>query len=447
MCVEKKTTKLGKIGKVLMCKRVMKYQTSTFGEIPFYKISTFGGKADTFITNELFNTYRSKFSFPKKGDILISAAGTLGKTVIYDGEPAYFQDSNIVWIDNDETEITNKYLYYFYQTKPWITTNGSTINRIYNDNLKNIKITYPDIPSQNLINTVLSALDSKIELNNRINAELEAMAKTLYDYWFVQFDFPISEEQAIAMGKPELKGKPYKSSGGKMVYNKELKREIPDGWEVKPLAEIVSRIGTGLNPRDNFKLGNGSNYYITIKNIEYGKIIFDEKCDKIDDKTLEIINKRSDLKIGDILFTSIEPVGRTYLIQDLPRNWNINESVFTVRPNYELIDSEYLYMLLSSEYLRTFAKKVSTGSIHKGIRIGVLNSFLSPYKDYQLIKSFSEKINPILKRIYIVQQENQQLSSLRDWLLPMLMNGQVTVKDTNQESEDSPVSVEENIAS
>ena len=92
---------------------------------------------------------------------------------------------------------------------------------------------FPDLNEQQKIASVLSALDSKIELNNRINAELEAMAKTLYDYWFVQFDFPISEEQAIAMGKPELKGKPYKSSGGKMVYNKELKREIPEGWQMR----------------------------------------------------------------------------------------------------------------------------------------------------------------------------------------------------------------------
>src|SRR5215211_2826768 len=104
---KKKSYKLGDIGRVSMCKRVLKHQTTKFGEIPFYKISTFGRKADSFITKELYDEYRKKYSYPKQGDILISAAGTLGETVIYDGKPAYFQDSNIVWIDNDETKTLN----------------------------------------------------------------------------------------------------------------------------------------------------------------------------------------------------------------------------------------------------------------------------------------------------------------------------------------------------
>ena len=237
--------KLVKIGKVLMYKRVLKHQTLSDGDILFYKISTFGGQADAYISKELYNDYKAKFSFPKKGDILISAAGTLGKTVIYDGKPAYFQDSNIVWIDNDESIVLNSFLYYFYQTKPWVTTNGSTINRIYNENLRNIHLTLPKLPTQKSIAKVLSDLDAKIELNNRINRELEAMAKTLYDYWFVQFDFPMTKEQAEGIGKPAAAGKPYKSSGGKMVYNSELKREIPEGWEVKTLAKWIKNDKSG----------------------------------------------------------------------------------------------------------------------------------------------------------------------------------------------------------
>lgn len=186
-----KTIKLGDIGKVLMCKRVLKHQTLEYGDIPFFKISTFGDQPDTFITKELYEEYRKKYSHPKKGDILISAAGTIGKTVIYDGRPSYFQDSNIVWIDNDESILLNGFLYYFYQTKPWVKTTGSTIMRIYNEDLRNIKISFPEkLEDQQKIASVLSTLDAKIELNNKINTELEAMAKTLYDYWFVQFDFP-----------------------------------------------------------------------------------------------------------------------------------------------------------------------------------------------------------------------------------------------------------------
>ena len=227
---------LGKIGQVKMCKRVLKEQTSENEKIPFYKISTFGEEANTFISNELFLEFKEKYSYPNKGDILISAAGTVGKTVIFDGKPSYFQDSNIVWIENNEKIILNRFLYYFYQTKPWQTTNGSTITRIYNEDLRSIKLTFPEsLSTQQKIASVLSALDDKIELNNRINAELEAMAKTLYDYWFVQFDFPIVTSSGVE--------KPYKSSGGKMVYNETLKREIPEGWEVKTIGDYCKSTG------------------------------------------------------------------------------------------------------------------------------------------------------------------------------------------------------------
>lgn len=213
-----------------------------------------------------------------------------------------------------------------------------------------------------------------------------------------------------------------------MVYNEELKREIPEAWESSVLADIITRSGTGLNPRKNFVLGTGNNFYVTIKNIKKGKIILDDKCDKVDYEALEIINNRSDLRPGDILFTSIEPVGITYLIHEKPKNWNINESVFTIRPNCKKVTPEYLFMLLSSEELKAFTKNVSAGSIHKGVRHGVLKTFKLPYSNNNLINNFTKKIAPLLKRIDILNKENQKLEELRDWLLPMLMNGQVTVK-------------------
>lgn len=213
-----------------------------------------------------------------------------------------------------------------------------------------------------------------------------------------------------------------------MVYNPTLKREIPEGWSSCDLSDIISRSGTGLNPRDNFKLGFGENYYVTIKNINNGKIILDDRCDTIDDEALSIIDKRSQLKPGDVLFTSIQPVGITYLIQEKPTNWNINESVFTIRPNYEKTSSEYLFFLLSSSEMKAFTRNSSAGSIHKGIRHGVLKAFNLAYANKMLIDEFSNIVKPILRRIYVLDSENQYLSQLRDWLLPMLMNGQITVK-------------------
>lgn len=274
----------------------------------------------------------------------------------------------------------------------------------------------PEFDEQVKAGDLLYLLNEKIELNNRINIELEAMLKTLYNYWFVQFDFP------------DENGKPYKTSGGKMVYSDILKRDLPEGWINVSLDSIVSRCGTGLNPRNNFKLGEGSNYYITIKSIDDGKITFDERCDRISDEALQIIDKRSDLQIGDILFTSIQPVGITYFIQEKPTNWNINESVFTLRFNAERITPEYLYMLLSSQEMKSYTKQCSTGSIHKGIRHSVLKAFQLPYGGMNIYEKFTNIILPLLKKQFVIEKENLQLSELRDWLLPMLMSGQVTVK-------------------
>ncbi|MEA2112725.1 MAG: restriction endonuclease subunit S [Patescibacteria group bacterium] len=134
---------LGELGKASMCKRIFKDQTSTSGDIPFYKIGTFGKKPNAFISKELYNKYRNKYSSPKKGDVLISASGTIGRRVSYDGKPAYFQDSNIVWIDNNEKIVLNEYLYCFYGYCNWKPSKGATISRLYNSNLRQIKISFP----------------------------------------------------------------------------------------------------------------------------------------------------------------------------------------------------------------------------------------------------------------------------------------------------------------
>ncbi|OOQ01598.1 type I restriction endonuclease subunit S [Helicobacter pylori] len=153
--------RLGDIGKPCMCKRVMKHQTTRYGEIPFYKIGTFGNTADAFISKKLFLEYKTKYSFPKKGDILISASGTIGRAVIYDGKPAYFQDSNIVWIDNDETLVKNDFLFYAYSNIKW-NTEHTTILRLYNDNFRNTLIPLPPLNEQIAIANILSALDNEI---------------------------------------------------------------------------------------------------------------------------------------------------------------------------------------------------------------------------------------------------------------------------------------------
>lgn len=141
----------------------MKYQTSEKGDIPFYKIGTFGKSPDAYISKDLYHYLKNKYSFPQKGTVLISAAGTIGRTVVYDGKDAFFQDSNIVWLENDESVLTNQYLYYLYQVVEWKTENGGAVSRLYNDNFKITPIAIPSSKAeQTAIANVLSDVDTEI---------------------------------------------------------------------------------------------------------------------------------------------------------------------------------------------------------------------------------------------------------------------------------------------
>ena len=170
--------KLGEVGDICMCKRIMKDQTSEKGDIPFFKIGTFGGKADAYISRELFEDYKEKYSYPKKGEILISAAGTIGRTVVFNGEDAYFQDSNIVWISNNEQLVLNTFLRYLYGVIDW-KIDGGTIKRLYNYNLKNATIYVPTLQAQSRIVSILDTFEQSIANLE----EQQAMREKQYEYY------------------------------------------------------------------------------------------------------------------------------------------------------------------------------------------------------------------------------------------------------------------------
>lgn len=365
------------------------------------------------ISSSGISGYHSEYKADGEG-IVTGRYGTLGTMYYINGK--YWPHNTALYVTDFKGNYP-KYVYYLLTCLGRMkTSDKSTVPGVNRNEIHEVNV--PCLPRnmQENVADAFSSLDQKIDTNNKINAQLQAMAKTLYDYWFVQFDFP------------DENGNPYKFSGGKMVYNETLKCEIPVGWECFELSDVIERIGTGLNPRQHFSLGQGSNYYVTIKSIDEGKILLDDKCDKIDDDTLKIINRRSDLSVGDILFTSIQPVGITYLIQEKPKNWNINESVFSIRPNHEVISSEYAYLLLGSKGMKAFTKNASAGSIHKGIRIGVLKTFKFAFGGEEIVRKFSEIVAPQLAYMHKIEKENQELTQLRDWLLPMLMNGQVKVE-------------------
>ena len=157
-CDSWKTYKLGNLGSVAMNKRIFREETSEVGEIPFYKIDTFGSEPDSFITREKFEEYKSKYPYPEIGDILISASGSIGRTVEYQGEEAYFQDSNIVWLKHDE-QLDNSFLKQFYSIVKWQGIEGTTIKRLYNKNILETPIALPSIPEQTAIGSLFRNLD------------------------------------------------------------------------------------------------------------------------------------------------------------------------------------------------------------------------------------------------------------------------------------------------
>ena len=176
--------KLGEIGSVSMCRRIFKEQTSESGDIPFYKIGTFGGVADAFISKELFEEYKAKYSYPKKRDILISASGSIGRTVEFTGENEYFQDSNIVWLNHDE-HLDNSFLKCFYSIVKWAGIEGSTIKRLYNDNILNTVITLPSVAEQKKIGSYFENLDNLITLHQHKLEKLKNIKKSMLEKMFI----------------------------------------------------------------------------------------------------------------------------------------------------------------------------------------------------------------------------------------------------------------------
>ena len=301
-------------------------------------------------------------------------------------------------------------------------TQQTNIANINHDTLGDIEVDLPDINVQNSIVDVLKSIDDKRDNNITICSDLESMSKLLYDYWFVQFDFP------------DENGRPYKSSGGKMVWNEELKREIPEGWKVAPFEKCIASINTGLNPRDNFQLNTGGKIrYLTVKNLTKEGTIDFTSCDMIDEDARAIVHRRSDIQVGDILFASISPLGRCHVITETPEDWDINESVFSIRPNYQNMTSIFLYMTFMSDVFIKKAEGSSAGSVFKGIRISELQGLNTILPPKAILNAFDEQTKNIFKMKAIAFAENQQLAALRDFLLPMLMNGQVKVADKTSE--------------
>ncbi len=344
-----------------------------------------------------------------KDDLLFSIAGAyLGKIGIVRDEDLPSNTNQAVGIVrlNKNVVDVNYVFYYFSQNhiNQYINqlSSQSSQPNLNLDLLGKLEIELKDINTQQKIAAVLSSLDSKIELNNKINAELEAMAKTLYDYWFVQFDFPDKD------------GKPYKTSGGKMVWNDELKREVPDGWEVGTLLNIADYIN-GL-PCQKFRpTGDEFLRVIKIREMNEGFSVNSEFVSPD-------IPEKAIIENGDVLFSWSASLD--------VKIWTggkgaLNQHIFKVTSD-KYPKSFYFYQLLN--YLQHFKMMAENRKTTMGhITQEHLQQSRIAIPTEKLTLELEKIIAPIFKQKMVNEIQNQTLSTLRDWLLPMLMNGQVTI--------------------
>ncbi|MDP2547121.1 restriction endonuclease subunit S [Oceanobacter sp. 4_MG-2023] len=351
----------------------------------------------------------------KENDIVYSRRGDVTqKALIRKNEEGYFCGTGCLLIRPGK-KFDARFLTYYLsipKIQSWIVSQavGATMPNLNTGILSSIPFHGPEKLEQERVANVLSAIEGKIELNNRINAELEAMAKTLYDYWFVQFDFPDDS--------PQGQGKPYKTSGGKMVYNPTLKREIPEGWEDTPLSSITGVSNDSINPAD------------------YPEKLFKHFSIPVFDATNTFGVERGDtigsnkftVEETDLLVSKLNPwFNRVVYAMVEPEQICSTEFVVWRCPNTSI--KNFMYMIATSPQFIAHCTQSATGTSnsHKRVNPNVMMRFDQPF-NLKVAEKLGQHLEPILKQLIVNQRENTKLASLRDWLLPMLMNGQVTVK-------------------
>jgi type I restriction enzyme, S subunit len=372
------------------------------------------------IDEHVHETFVRKYA--EKDDLAVTLVGNgCGKCCLIPSE-------NWVIIQNTiglkpKSNLDSRYLYYYLtlnRQRVVQLDGGSSQPNVRMDNFLALDVNFPSKLVQSKIADVLSAIDAKIELNNRINAELEAMAKTLYDYWFVQFDFPFD----FAQGKPTANGKPYKSSGGKMVYNPTLKREIPVGWAdgtLEDLGQIVGGSTPTTTETENFC--NVGTPWITPNDLSdnQGKKFVTRGATDVSEKGIKSASLKKYPK-GTVLLSSRAPIGYMAIARN---ELTTNQGFKSFIPN-KGYSSAFIYYTVSLS-LKAITQYAS-GSTFKEVSGSVLKTVKIVLPPKHISETYTAAVSAIFARQDTLEQENEKLVALRDWLLPMLMNGQVTVQ-------------------
>ena len=394
-----KIKKLGEIGKVKMCKRIFKDQTNKDSNgIPFYKIGTFGGIPDAFISKELYNEYKNKYPYPKKGDVLISAAGTIGRLVVFDGTPSYFQDSNIIWIENDENIALNKYLYHLYSNVKWKTTEGGIVSRLYNADIESLELPIPPLEEQEKIAEMLLTCDKAIRLTTQIITQLKQRNQGL--------------AQQLLTGEKRVKG--FEKSVWKEVRLGEI-GEISSAGVDKKVIEGEKPIRL-LNYLDVYKRN-----FIHSDELTHWVTTTDEKIQKCNILQGDVFftpssEVRNDIAISAVAIEDIEEAVYSYHIVRLrfKKKIDLNFKAFMFKTDFFFKQAQFLSEGSGTRY-------VISQSNFKNIKI-----FLPTYEEQKTIGNILLKAEKELK---LYEQKLQLLQAQKKTLMQKLLTGEVlTIK-------------------
>lgn len=372
---------------------------------------------------------RLRKGFAINGDVLLSHKGTVGRTAIVENIPYNYivLTPQVTYYRVLNNSVLNKHYLKYYFDSPYfqhlfLKRAGAGSTRAYLGIVEqqNLPIRYPDIDIQNKIIDVLYSIDKKIDINNKIIKELETFIETVYKYWFIQFEFPYKS------------GKSYKSSGCKMVWNNELNREIPEGWKLETLDSNIDTIidHRGKTPK---KLGGDwvedGIIALSAKVVKNGRLINLDQANKV---SKDMYEKWMPIKLqdGDILMTSEAPLGEFYYVL-IKTEYCLSQRLYAIRANKSKVLPCYLYYELSKGNGYSQIIGSQSGSTVFGIRQDELRKIKILIPDIDIQKKFENIINPMLINIKKLDIQTQELIRLRDWLLPMFMNGQVTFKIVN----------------
>lgn len=383
--------KLGDIGKICMCKRIFKEQTHNYGDVPFYKIGTFGEKADAFISWELFTEYKQKYSYPNIGDILISCSGTIGRTVIFNGQPSYFQDSNIVWINNNENILLNQYLFYLYNIIKWKSTESSTIARLYNDNIKNTKIYFPPLPEQEKIAGILSCWDDGIEKLSALIEKKKIQKKALM--------------QQLLTGKHRLKG-------------------FSTPWHEVKLGDVFSiKKGQGLSKEELNPLGKNACILYGELYTTYNEVIYNIK-------SLTNVDSGITSQVGDILI----PASTTTTGIDLANATALMVSGVLLGGDINILRCKIQSSPIFFAYLLTHIYKYDIAKLAQGMTIVHLyGEFIKKIKvfipsDLAEQKAIAEILSKADEEIELLNKKLEAFKQEKKALMQQLLTGKIRVK-------------------